>query len=111
VSARRTPIRNMFAALPAGRRRGFPIAFTLAERQEISHSVAEGQSIRSTAAWLGRAPSTVGRELRRNGGQTIEPPRQTTPPGDRALRPKCCKLDNNRALAQIVTAKLRLLGK
>jgi IS30 family transposase len=35
-----------------------PIALTLAEREEISRSVAEGQSIRSTAARLGRAPST-----------------------------------------------------
>ena len=45
------------------------IALTLAEREEISRSVAEGQSIRSTAARLGRAPSTVSREIRRNGGQ------------------------------------------
>lgn len=42
---------------------------TLAEREEISRAVAEGQSIRSIAAQLGRAPSTVSRELRRNGGR------------------------------------------
>ena len=51
------------------RRSRSPIALTLAEREEISRSVAEGHSIRSTAARLGRAPSTVSREIGRNGGQ------------------------------------------
>src|SRR5215831_3869270 len=46
-----------------------PAALTLAEREEISRAMAEGQSIRSIAAELGRAPSTVSRELRRNGGR------------------------------------------
>ena len=45
------------------------IALTLAEREEISRAVAEGRSIRSIAARLGRAASTVSREIRRNGGQ------------------------------------------
>ena len=44
-------------------------ALTLAEREEISRAVAEGQSIRSIAARLGRAPSTVSREIKRNGGR------------------------------------------
>ena len=56
-----------------------PIALTLAEREEISRSVAEGQSIRSMAARLGRAPSTLSREIRRNGGQANY--RATTLPG------------------------------
>src|ERR1043166_4537142 len=46
-----------------------PSALTLAEREEISRSLAEGRSIRTTAARLGRAPSTVSREIRCNGGQ------------------------------------------
>ena len=59
-----------------------PIALTLAEREEISRSVAEGQSIRSTAARLGRAPSTVSREIGRMVvKRTIEPSRRTAPPG------------------------------
>ena len=66
---------------PARRSRS-PIALTLAEREEISRSVAEGQSIRSMAARLGRAPSTVSRDLARNGGQeNYRATRQTTPPG------------------------------
>jgi transposase, IS30 family len=94
---------------PAHRSRS-PIALTLTEREEISRSVAEGQSIRSTAARLGRAPSTVSREIRRNGGQEIYRATEADHAAwDRALRPKCCKLAENRDLAQIVTDKLRLL--
>src|SRR5262252_7085599 len=52
---------------PAERRRA-PSALTLAEREEISRGVAGGRSIRSIAAALGRASSTVSRELQRNGG-------------------------------------------
>src|SRR6478752_5450979 len=43
-----------------------PRSLTLAEREEISRCVAEGRSLRSIAAQLGRAPSTVSRELGRN---------------------------------------------
>ena len=53
---------------PAPRRRS-RLALTLAEREEISRSVAADQSIRSVAARLGRAPSTISREIMRNGGQ------------------------------------------
>ncbi len=44
------------------------LALTLAEREELSRAVVAGQSLRSIAAELGRAPSTVSREIRRNGG-------------------------------------------
>ena len=44
-------------------------ALTLAEREEISRAMVEGHSIRSIASRLGRAPSTVSRELSRNGGR------------------------------------------
>ena len=45
------------------------LALTLAEREEISRSMVAGHSIRSIAASLSRAPSTVSREIRRNGGR------------------------------------------
>ena len=94
---------------PPQRRRS-PIALTPAEREEISRSVAEGCSIRSTAARLGRAPSTVSREIRRNGGHAQYRAADADHAAwDRALRPKYCKLARNRDLARIVTAKLRLL--
>ena len=83
-------------------------ALTLAEREEISRAMAEGQSIRSIASRLGRAASTVSRELSRNGGQaSYRASEADSAAWARALRPKCCKLATNRALAQIVTDKLR----
>ena len=91
-------------------RRRCAIALTLAEREEISRAVAEGQSMRSICVRLGRAPSTVSRELRRNGGQAAY--RATAADHaawDRALRPKRCKLAADRALARIVADQLRLL--
>jgi len=85
-------------------------ALTLAEREEISRAMVEGQSIRSVAARLGRAPSTVSREIKRNGGQSdYRATEADSAAWDRALRPKHCKLVENIALARIVTNKLRLL--
>ena len=84
-------------------RRRCAIALTLAEREEISRAVAEGQSIRSISARLGRAPSTVSREIRRNGGQADYRATEADHAAwDRALRPKRCKLAEDRALARIV---------
>jgi IS30 family transposase len=86
------------------------IALTLAEREEISRAVAEGQSIRSIAARLGRASSTVSREIRRNGGQAdYRATEADNAAWERALRPKRCKLAEDRALARMVAEKLRLL--
>ena len=45
------------------------LSLTLAEREEISRGLVAGNSIRSIAASLGRAPSTVSREVNRNGGR------------------------------------------
>jgi len=48
---------------PPDRRRAAS-ALTLGEREEVSRALVEGQSIRSIAARLGRAPSTVSREVK-----------------------------------------------
>src|SRR5882724_10028133 len=53
---------------PAQRHRS-RLALTLAEPEEISRAVVAGHSIRSIATRLGRATSTISREIRRNGGQ------------------------------------------
>src|SRR5664279_5987462 len=53
---------------PAERHRA-EVALTLAEREEVSRNVVAGRSIRTIAALLGRAASTVSREIKRNGGQ------------------------------------------
>lgn len=85
------------------------LALTLAEREEISRAVVAGFSIRAIATILGRAPSTVGRELKRNGGQGCYRATQADQAAwDRAHRPKKCKLAENRALARVVTDKLQL---
>jgi IS30 family transposase len=93
---------------PAPRRRS-RLALTSAEREEISRAVVAGHSMRSIAALLGRAPSTVSREIKRNGGQeSYRASRADQSAWDRGRRPKTCKLAQNRALAHIVAGKLQL---
>jgi len=66
-----------------------------------------GQSIRSIALLLGRAPSTVSREIKRNGGRRdYRASKAELAAWERAHRPKICKLVKNRALAHIVAKKL-----
>jgi IS30 family transposase len=85
------------------------LALTLAEREEISRAVAAGHSLRSIATSLGRAPSTISREIRRNGGQRSYRAHQADQAAwDRARRPKICKLAQKRALAYMVGSKLQL---
>ena len=84
------------------------LALTLAEREEISRSLVTRCSIRSIARSLGRATSTVSREIRRNGGAG----RYRAVAADkrawvRALRPKACKLARYPRLRQVVVSTLR----
>lgn len=81
----------------------------MAEREEISRSLAAGYSIRYIAELLKRAPSTISREVNRNGGQEgYRASCADEAAWDRAHRPKRCKLAGNRALARIVATKLQL---
>ena len=85
------------------------LALSLAEREEISRAVVAGHSIRSIATQLGRAPSTISREIKRNGGQECYRASQADQSAwDRGRRPKTGKLAQNRALARIVAGKLQL---
>jgi len=85
------------------------LALTLTEREEISRGVVAGSSIRCIAASLGRAPSTISREIRRNGGAGgYRASRADQAAWARACRPKVCRLVHNRALAHLVAGKLRL---
>ena len=85
-----------------------PCRLSLAEREEISRGLAAGVSVRVIAAGLGRAPSTVSREVTRNGGRVgyraVVADREAWA---RATRPKACKLATHRVLRDIVEAKLR----
>lgn len=93
---------------PAQRRRS-RLALSLAEREEISRSLAAGHSIRSIAGLLKRAPSTISREINRNGGLEGYRANQADQAAwDRAHRPKSCKLVDNPALARMVASKLKL---
>lgn len=84
------------------------LALTLSEREEISRAIVAGQSIRSIARQLGRAPSTISREIDRNCGQEEYRASQADQAAwDRAHRPKLCKLTENRVLAHRVADKLR----
>ncbi len=91
---------------PSERKRS-RLALTLAEREEISRGIALGQSIRSIAGYLGRSPSTVSREIKRNGG----PVRYRAAGGDKrawavARRAKACKLATYPRLCRVVARKL-----
>ncbi|MDQ0141799.1 IS30 family transposase [Cupriavidus necator] len=94
---------------PAQRHRS-RLALTLSDREEISRSIVAGLSIRSIATRLGRAPSTISRELTRNGGgQGYRASQADQLAWERARRPKVCKLVRNRALARVVSDKLQML--
>src|SRR5450631_3055341 len=78
------------------------------EREEVALGRAGGESVRSIAARLGRSPSTVSRELRRNvDGQRRY--RATTAHAlayERASRPKAAKLATNLVLRDKVEKDL-----
>ena len=81
---------------------------SLAEREEISRGLVAGRSIRSIAAELGRAPSTVSREIRRNEGRRrYRASKADAAAWERAERPKTCKLALYPALAREVAEKIR----
>ena len=93
---------------PPQRRRS-RLTLTLTEREEISRGVVAGQSLRSIAASLGRAPSTVSREVKRNGGRRrYRASKAEQCAWDRAHRSRTCKLAQSPALARIVASKLQL---
>jgi IS30 family transposase len=81
----------------------------VAEREEISRGVAAGNSSRAIARRLGRAPSTVSRELARNGGRSRYRAQRADAAADRrAARPKPSKLAVEPRLRAVVEAKLML---
>jgi len=90
------------------RRRRSRLALTLAEREEISRGLVAGHTIRSIATSLDRAPSTVCREIKRNGGRRRYRANQADEMAwQRARRPKICKLAHNRALSRVVARQLK----
>jgi IS30 family transposase len=92
-------------APPPRRRSG--VALTIAEREDISRGLASGQTVRAMARHLGRAPSTISREIGRHGGRVrYRAGRADRRAWARARRPKPCRLASRRALRTAVAAKL-----
>ena len=94
-----------YVPLPKRRRSG---TLTLQDREEISRGLARGDSLRQIARTLGRAASTVSREILRNKGRR----RYRAVDADdrawrRAKRPKRCLLATNPVLRAYVAARLR----
>jgi len=85
------------------------LALTSTEREEISRGIVAGHSIREMARTLGRAASTVSREVCRNGGRAryraVEADKGAW---DRGRRPKQCKLALNGRLARLIASKLKM---
>jgi IS30 family transposase len=93
---------------PTPRRRA-RVALRSDEREEISRGIAAGQSMRQIAQRLGRSPSTVSREIRRNGGcSAYRASEAETRAWERALRPKSCRLARHAELRWRVAQKLAL---
>lgn len=85
------------------------LRLSLAEREEISRGLAAGQSMRDIARALGRAPSTVSRDVAANGGsgryRACEADRRAV---RNLRRPKKAKLAACPRLRVVVEEKLAL---
>jgi len=83
-------------------------SLTLDERETISRGLAKQQSLREIAQQLGRSPSTVSREVTRNGGYGRYRARSADEAAwQRGRRPKRCKLEEKPRLVRVITAKLQ----
>ena len=82
-------------------------ALKLAEREEISRGLSAGHSLRQIAERLKRAPSTISREIIRNGGrQRYRATEADKAAWVRARRPKVCRLAQHGKLRRSVAHKL-----
>jgi IS30 family transposase len=84
-----------------------PLRLSLAEREDISRGLAAGESLRAIAGRIGRAPSTVSREVVANGGRhRYRAVAAEEAAWRRALRPKDPKLAGSELLRWLVEAAL-----
>jgi IS30 family transposase len=82
-------------------------ALSGAEREQISRGLAARESLRGIARTLQRPPSTVSREVARNGGRThYRAVAAEARAWRRATRPKRCRLARAPVLRAVVAAKL-----
>jgi len=92
---------------PRARKRS-PLALTLEEREAISRGLARQLSMRTIASQIDRSPSTVSREIERNGGYaSYRASAANEAAWQRALRPKTCKLAGQPRAVRVITKKLQ----
>ena len=104
-------LRPSGGVMPPARRRS-RLALTMAEREEISRGIVEGQSVRAIARMLARAASTVSREINRNGGiGRYRAAAAHKLAWKQALRPKPCKLSMHGPLRQAVVKSWSSTGR
>jgi IS30 family transposase len=90
-------------------RKRSPLALTLAEREVISRGLALQLSLRTIADQLDRSPSTVSREINRNGGYASYRANIAEDAAwKRTLRPKVCKLADRPFLVRLITRKMQI---
>ena len=95
---------------PAPRRRAL-VTLRLEEREEISRGIAAGRPIRRIAQGLGRSPSTVSREIRRNGGRSAYRASEAdTLAWERGLRNGVRKSSLNFIWEKLSGVSVRLIG-
>lgn len=93
--------------LPARKRNRSPLRLSLSEREEISRGLRAGESFRTIARRLGRAPSTISREVRGHGPRgRYRAWRADKRAVEAARRPKAPKLAQNRRLRAEVERRL-----
>lgn len=111
VGRPQTTVREYVAAVlrrPAPVRKRSALRLSLVEREDISRGLAAGESLRTISARLGRAPSTISREVRANSGRG----RYRAVAADerawrQALRPKGQKLACSELLRWLVESRPR----
>ena len=97
-----------YGGIPPAERHRSPRVLCGTEREEISRGIVAGESVRSIARRLGRAPSTVSREILRNDGtDKYRAQAADIAAWDRARRPKICRLAMHPVLRRMVWRKLR----
>ena len=91
---------------PRPRRRS-RVALTTTEREEISRHLAQGRSLRTISRIRRRAPSTISREVARNGGRRgYRAAVADAHAWRRSRRPQPCRLSSRPALRRAVARKL-----
>jgi transposase, IS30 family len=100
-------VRRRYGGVPPRRGGTSGRCLSLAEREEISRGLAQGQSFAAIASGLGRASSTVGREVHANGDETYRAVDAERRAYARARRPKVPKLVACPRLAAVVTEMLQ----